>query len=75
MKVFDTTHMGSKSPEAQPSSITHDGYEFLDAIRDEEVWKNTKNIIAKTGGWTLKTIADIATEIIKQKAMSMIGST
>lgn len=67
--------MGSKSPEAEPISITHNGYEFLDAVRDEEVWKTTKGIIAKTGGWTLGVIASVATEIITRKAMAAIGSS
>ncbi|MEM1354360.1 MAG: DUF2513 domain-containing protein [Planctomycetota bacterium] len=74
MKVIDITHIGSNSPEAKPGSITHNGHEFLDAIRDEEVWKTTKGIIAKTGGWTLGVIASVATEIITRNAMAAIGT-
>jgi len=74
MVVYDDTHLSSKSPSAMPGSITHDGYEFLDAIRDEEVWQKTKGVIAKTGGWTLGVIASVATEIITRKAMAAIGT-
>ena len=75
MDVIDMTSVRSnQSPEARPRSLTHAGHEFLDAIRDDEVWNNTKSIIAKTGGWTLGVIASVATEIIKQKAMAMVSS-
>lgn len=62
------------SPNVLPVAMTHAEHEFLDAIRDEAVWKNTKSIIAKTGGWTLGVIASVATEIITRKAMAAIGS-
>jgi len=64
----------SLSPRSRPISITHAGHEFLDTIKDEEVWRTTKGIIAKTGGWTLGVIASVATEIITRKAMAAIGS-
>ncbi|MEM6257706.1 MAG: DUF2513 domain-containing protein [Planctomycetota bacterium] len=62
------------SPNAIPKNITHAGHEFLDTIRDDEVWKTTKSIAAKTGSWALSVIASIATEIITRKAMAAIGS-
>ncbi|MEO0476546.1 MAG: DUF2513 domain-containing protein [Planctomycetota bacterium] len=75
MNVIDMTSFRSnQSPKAMPRSLTHAGHDFLDAIRDEEVWKSTKTIIAKTGGWTLGVIASVATEIITRKAMAAIGS-
>jgi len=64
----------NKSPNAKPRSITHSGHEFLDVIRDDEVWKTTKGVIAKTGGWTLGVIASVATQIVTRQAMAAIGS-
>ena len=73
MTVIDMGRTRSSlSPEARPGSITHSGHEFLDAIRDDEVWRTTKGIIAKTGGWTLGVIASVATEIITRKAMGQL---
>lgn len=44
----DTSSMGHF--EWTPASLTWQGHEFLDAIRNESVWRTTKDIAADKGG-------------------------
>ena len=47
--------------------ITWAGHEFLDSIRDEEVWRRTKEGANKVGSWSLETLSEIARAIAKKK--------
>ena len=47
--------------------ISWAGHEFLDSIRDEEVWKRTKEGANKVGSWSLETLSEIARAIAKKK--------
>ena len=44
--------------------ITWEGHDFLDAIRNESVWKQTKSVIADKGG-------SMAFEVVKQVAIEI----
>ena len=48
--------------------ITWDGYEFLDTVRDPEIWSKTKDGARKVGGWSLSLIRDLAAGFIKLRA-------
>lgn len=51
-----------------PTGITWEGYEFLDACRDEEIWKRTTRTIAeKVGSASLAVILSLATSLACQK--------
>jgi hypothetical protein len=56
-----------------PISLTWTGHDFLDSIRDPEIWKETKAGVAKVGGWTADTIKAIALGYIKLKAKDVLG--
>ncbi|WP_415911641.1 DUF2513 domain-containing protein [Neptuniibacter sp. QD37_11] len=48
--------------------ITWQGYEYLDSIRDPEIWSKTKQSISKVGGsLTIDLIMAIAKQEIKNK--------
>lgn len=48
--------------------ITSAGHDFLDAIRSDEVWTQTKSRIATAGvGVTLAVITELATAFVKEK--------
>lgn len=49
------------------SDLTWEGHEFLEKVRNPETWGKTKAALKKTGEWSLKATADIATAIIKMK--------
>lgn len=46
------------------SSITWNGHEFLDNIRDNNVWKNTKQILSSFSSTSLRMIENIASQVI-----------
>lgn len=48
------------------SSISWEGHEFLDSVRDNEVWKQTKSIVSKFSSVSITTIENIASNVITQ---------
>ncbi len=53
--------------------LSMDGYDFLDSIRDPEVWAQTKEVSSKAGGWTLELIGEIAKGFLKTKIKQHAG--
>jgi len=47
------------------TSLTWDGHQFLDCIRDEEVWEKTRRKSSKFGSTPVKILAEIAMSIIR----------
>lgn len=48
------------------TSITWYGHQFLDNIRDDGVWKETKKIASKVTSVSLGILADIAASVMKK---------
>ena len=51
--------------------ISWSGYEFLEKVRDPEIWRNTKAGAAKLGSWSVKILGEIAGALIRSKAASL----
>ena len=49
--------------------VSWDGYEFLDKVRDPEIWNKTKDGAAKVGSWSIKFLGDLATGFMRAKAI------
>ncbi len=47
------------------NSITYKGHQFLDSIRDDKIWKNTKKTISKLASASLPIIQEVASSLIK----------
>jgi len=45
--------------------LTPEGYDFLDSVRNPEIWRKTKSVGEKAGGWTVSLLSDIAKGLIK----------
>lgn len=45
-------------------SLTWEGYELLDTIRDPAVWRSVKRAASKVGSWSIETLAAIAKAVI-----------
>lgn len=58
----------------QVGHITWTGQEFLSAIRDPEIWRQTKAGAAKVGSFSIKTIADIAVAIAKSRLEQLLAT-
>lgn len=61
------------SGEVWVERLTWEGHDFLDTIRDDEVWRRTKAGASKVGGWSLDLIKDIAIASAKQYAKERLG--
>lgn len=48
-------------------SITYQGHVFLDSIRDNGIWKSTKNKISKLTSVSLPVIQQVASQLIVSK--------
>jgi hypothetical protein len=51
--------------------LTWHGHEFLESVRDPEVWRKTKAGAAKVGSFSIGLLADLAKAAITAKAQSL----
>lgn len=62
-------------PDAQPmlgitfTRLSWEGHDFLDSVRDPEIWKKTKGGAEAVGSWTFEIVKELAKGYIKQKLM------
>ncbi|WP_156289868.1 DUF2513 domain-containing protein [Oceanobacillus salinisoli] len=49
------------------SSLTYDGHTFLDTVRDDIVWRETKKAASKFSSVSLSTLLDIGASYLKNK--------
>ncbi|MBB2170451.1 DUF2513 domain-containing protein, partial [Gluconacetobacter aggeris] len=49
------------------------GHEFLDSVRDGEVWKRTKDGATRAGGFTIGLLGDLAKAILKGEIVKHTG--
>jgi hypothetical protein len=65
-------HQSMKGPpQFLNVGLTWDGHEFLEKIRDPDVWDKTKTAAGKVGSWSLPLLADLALGYAKAKAASL----
>lgn len=48
--------------------ITWAGHEFLDSVRDPEIWKKAKEGASKIGSWSMKLLGELAIGFARAKA-------
>jgi Hypothetical protein (DUF2513) len=53
--------------------FTWEGHDFLDSIRDDEVWRKTKGAVEAAGGWTLDLLAALAKGLIRKQIEDRTG--
>lgn len=64
---------GIGSFEWQPRRLTYQGHEFLDTVRDGEVWKRTKEGAEKVGGAGLGMLVELGKAYGKQIFKERLG--
>lgn len=47
------------------------GHEFLDKVRDPEIWRQTKEGASKVGSWSVKFLGELAAGFIRAKAIEL----
>lgn len=51
--------------------ISWDGHEFLDKIRDPEIWQKTKSGAERLGSWSIKLLGELASGFVRAKAIEL----
>lgn len=51
--------------------ITWAGHEFLDSVRDPEIWRKTKEGANKMGSWSMKLLGEMAIGFARMKAQEL----
>jgi len=57
----------------KPWSLTWEGHEYLDTMRDPEIWKKTKECVNGVGSFSLDTLKSVAKGLIKTKLKQHTG--
>lgn len=69
----------SPKHDAHPSDwygdvrLTWEGCDFLDSIRDEQVWRKTKEGVKQAGGFTFELLKSLAKGLLKRKIEDHTG--
>ena len=50
-----------------PERLTWQGYEFLEASKNNDVWNKTKEIMAKSGGFVFEIAKSVLIKLIEQQ--------
>jgi hypothetical protein len=62
----DVTTHGHDGPQVLPSRMTWEGHDFLDAIRDDGVWKKVQEKLLAVGGQsTLEVVKELALTVVR----------
>lgn len=69
-KVAENTHLESQSPSAIPLHLTWEGYEFLEAAKDETLWGKAKSVVIKPAGGVA---FGVLVEWLKAEARTRLG--
>jgi hypothetical protein len=54
-------------------SLTWDGHDFLDSVRDPRIWEKTKKGIEGAGGFTVELMKDLAKGFVKKQIEEYTG--
>jgi hypothetical protein len=54
-------------------ALSWKGHEFLDSVRDDEVWRKTKQGALAAGGFTFELLADLAKGFVKELIKQRTG--
>jgi len=56
-----------------PLRLTSSGHDFLDSVRDPEIWQKTKDSASAAGGFTVELLGEIAKGLVKTKIKQHTG--
>lgn len=59
--------------EMWPTRLTMAGHEYLDTIRDEEVWRRTKEGARAVGSFSLDALGALAKGLVREKIRKHTG--
>ena len=66
-------YIDGSEPSINITSLTWSGHQFLDNIRDDGVWKDTKKILSKFSSVSLNFVSGIASQVITALIQNQLG--
>lgn len=73
LNVTNVSTMGRQIPGYIVQSITYQGHEFLDNIKDNNVWSDTKKQLSKFSSTSLSIISSVAAQVLSAKIKLHLG--
>jgi Hypothetical protein (DUF2513) len=73
LEAQDLCHLGADGYEWRPKRMTYEGHEFLDTIRDPEIWHRTKEGAKKAGIASVQLLWELGKAYARQKATERLG--
>ncbi|NNM85310.1 MAG: DUF2513 domain-containing protein [Phycisphaerales bacterium] len=73
MLTEDVTAIGERSPAASPVSLTWQGYEFLEASRDDGIWSKAKRAANASGGLAFDVVKSVLITLTTVAAKKALG--
>lgn len=73
LNVTSVSTMGRQTPGYVVKSITYKGHEFLDNIKDNSVWSDTKKQLSKFSSTSLSIISSVAAQVLSAKIKLHLG--
>lgn len=73
LDVTPVRAIGMKVPGFIIKSITYQGHEFLDNIKDNNVWTDTKKQLSKFSSTSLGIISSVAAQVLSAKIKLHLG--
>lgn len=68
-EAIDATTL--KARDYMQIRLTWRGHEFLEKVRDPEIWRQTKSAAAKIGNRSIAVLGELAVGFVKAKAASL----
>lgn len=72
LKLIKGSYPVGDDPHPLIWHLTWEGYEFLDAARDDHRWKIAKEVTLKIGTFSFELLKPILMELAKQAALSVL---
>jgi hypothetical protein len=73
LETIDITTLSSRSPSAVPSRITWEGYEFLEACKNEGNWQKVRSAAQASGGFVLSAAKDVLVRLLAISLAQQVG--
>lgn len=73
LNMTSVSTMGKQIPGYIVKSITYKGHEFLDNIKDNSVWSDTKKQLSKFSSTSLSIISSVAAQVLSAKIKLHLG--
>lgn len=65
--------INSSLPYIRITAITWTGHQFLDNIRDDGVWKDTKKVLSRFSSVSLGFVGNVASQVITSLIQKQLG--